>query len=1394
MSTARHHAEWLSLVEASGPFLSLPVLLKTFPSGLDAHEPEHLKLLRSAYEEWQDSQSGQKPEPAIHRAWVEFVLKQTLELPEDVLRSGQQLPPGLSVAVAEQNETLRPDWVVVNPAGTSEVGKPRLLVQLVPSGQALEKPLKGSRWAASPATRMMELLHACNVRLGLVTNGEHWMLVNAPKGETTGFISWYSILWVEEHLTLRAFRSLLVARRFFGVEDSQTLEALLTQSVADQQEVTDQLGYQVQRAVEVLVQAIARLDQDQNGALLKDTSESQIYEAALTVMMRLVFLFCAEERGLLLLGDPMYDQHYAVSTLREQLRSHADLHGEEVLERRSDAWCRLLATFRAVYGGIFHDVLQLPAYGGSLFDPDRFSFLEGREQGTHWQETGADPLRINNRIVLHLLEALQILQIRVPGGGVEPRRLSFRALDIEQIGHVYEGLLDHTAVRATSTVLGLVGTRYEQPELALTELERFQAQGEEALLAFLKEQTGRSLSALKKALNAELEPRDQQRLRTACNNDSALLDRVLTFAGLIRQDTLGYPVVILSGAVYMTEGVDRRQSGTHYTPRNLTEEIVQYTLEPLVYEGVAEGKPKEEWRLRSPAQLLQLKICDMAMGSGAFLVQTCRYLAGKLVEAWQQAEAAHPGQVVIAPDGTLSEARPEECPIPKDLDERLLVARRIVADRCLYGVDKNPLAVEMAKLSLWLITLAKGRPFTFLDHALKWGDSLLGITRAEQIEYLNLNPDNEAVQYPIASQVWQPILQDAIAKRRKLESFSVNGIEDLQEKERLFQEAERAIDRLRFVGDYLIGRALADAGKTSDLTTGDLMVVSQRIEQKLAGKATEEQTRDITALKASAERMLNLGNPANQPPRKPFHWLLEFPEVFLEGATKGFAAIVGNPPFQGGQKITGAIGTGYRNFLVEYLANGQRGSADLCAYFFLRGVAILQNSGILGLTATSAISEGDTREVGLDQIFDKKFSIFRAVTSDTWKGSATVTVVRIWITQGNWAGKFHLDNEEVDGITSLLKRKGEIQGKPFRLTHNSSKSYIGSYVLGKGFILTIEEVQQLITKNQCNRDVIFPYINGEDLNTRYDQSPSRWIINFKDLALDAEHDDPKHPKGAPYAVDYPDCLTIVRERVKLERDQNNRKVRRERWWQYAERAPALYDAIANMQRVLLRAITGTHHCFAFSEIGIVFDQTSPVYLFDNYAAFTILQSTLQDIWGKTYASSNLAIIRYTPSDCFETFPFPKPDPSDLSTQFPTLNAIGETYYTHRQVVMRDRQEGLTKTYNRFHNASEMADDIQRLRELHIEMDQAVAAAYGWQDLDLEHGFHKTKQGDRFTISETARREVLDRLLELNHQRYAEEVAQGLHDKKKAKGKGKKAASKAKPSKADSEEPMQGSLF
>src|SRR5436305_1640408 len=167
MSIARHHAEWLSLIEVSGPFLSMPVLLRVFPQGLDAHEPDLSRLLRMAYDEWADNQAGTRPDPAIHHEWLRFVLANVLEMPREVLAEGPALPPGMRAYIAEHNETLLPDIALLSP----DERKPRLLIKLYPAGQDLEKAIAGQHWPASPATRMMELLRYTDVRLGLVTNG-----------------------------------------------------------------------------------------------------------------------------------------------------------------------------------------------------------------------------------------------------------------------------------------------------------------------------------------------------------------------------------------------------------------------------------------------------------------------------------------------------------------------------------------------------------------------------------------------------------------------------------------------------------------------------------------------------------------------------------------------------------------------------------------------------------------------------------------------------------------------------------------------------------------------------------------------------------------------------------------------------------------------------------------------------------------------------------------------------------------------------------------------------------------------------------------------------------------------------------------------------------------------
>ena len=669
----------------------------------------------------------------------------------------------------------------------------------------------------------MELLHATEVRLGLVTNGEQWMLVDAQRGKTTGFTSWYASLWFEEPLTMRVFQSLLSAYRFFGVPDDQTLEPMLAASAQDQHEVTDQLGYQVRRAVEILIQAIDKSDQDRGRELLAGLGTDRLYEAALTVMMRLVFLLSAEERKLLPLDDPFYSDHYAVSTLLAQLRDEADQHGEEILERHYNSWSRILATWRAVYAGVRHDRLTLPAYGSSLFDPDRFPFLEGRTSDTSWQETPAKPLPIDNRTVLHLLEALQILQVKVPGGGpAEARRLSFRALDVEQIGHVYEGLLDHITVRAEEPVLGFIGTKDKEPEIPLSELES-RAQDEDKLVDYLNEQTERTKSALKNGLNAEIDAFRTVRLRAACSNNEALYKRVLPFAELVREDESGFPVVIPANSVYVTEGPTRRATGTHYTPRALTEPIVQYTLETQVYRGPAEGWPKEKWELKSPKELLDLKICDMAMGSAGFLVQADRYLAERLVEAWEMVErekgigdrgkgSRGAGEIgsglYIAPEGKPTDDLVKA--IPASPDDRLVLARRLVAERCLYGVDKNPLAVEIAKLSLWLITLAKERPFTFLNHAMKWGDSLIGASEEDFLRWAHRDNSPAATLF---DEQLQKQLEIARHKRRELEDFTVLDMRDAERKATLLAEAEAALGKIKRGCDLLIGARLLGLSK-----------------------------------------------------------------------------------------------------------------------------------------------------------------------------------------------------------------------------------------------------------------------------------------------------------------------------------------------------------------------------------------------------------------------------------------------------------------------------------------------------------------------------------------------------------------------------------------------------
>ena len=1328
--------EWLNLIEVSGPFLAVPVLREVFPQGLDALTSGCPQRLRRTYEEWRDAVDMDDADlPALHAAWIDEVLLTALEMDDAVLHRGARLPDRLTVSMPEHGVTVTPDLAVVNPTNDDE---PLLLVQVYEPDTDLEATCRFDGLAITPADRMVSLLHATGRPVGIVTNGERWTLVHAPVGAVASFASWYARLWGQEPETLRAFVSLLGVRRFFGPDEGK-LPVLYERSLRYQDDVTDALGDQVRRAVEVLVQALDRADQDRNRELLRDVDPRELYEAGLTVMMRLVFLLAAEERGLLLLGDPRYDSFYAISSLRMQLRADS----EEILERRRSAWSRLLGLFRGVYGGIDHPTLRLPALGGSLFDPDRYPFLEGRKKGTNWRSDPAEPLPIDDRTVLLLLEAIQTF---------EGRTLSYRALDVEQIGHVYEGLLERTVKRVSDVTLELdSGAKAKSPRVTLGEMESARLDGTARVTELLKERSERSESAIRNALERAADDRLAARLLTVCRGDVALRDRILPYAPLLRTDPWDYPLVHHSGAFVVVLGADRRESGTHYTPKSLTETIVKETLTPVVYRGPAEGKVPEEWELKSVEELLDLKICDPAMGSGAFLVQTCRWLSDRLVEAWSATEAR--GKKIDSDGRILGEGDGEGIdPLSTDAEERTIVARRLIAERCLYGVDKNPLAVELAKLSLWLTTMSKERPFGFLDHNLRSGDSLLGIHDIQQLVEMEMAPKGLG-QLRLFGRSIRSAVNEALALRMRLRAIPIRDIRDVDAMAALYAESRSALQLPKLIADAFVGIILAEARVTERADRLQALEV-------LADAAANQDAEAIDRLRRDALADLRIDVP-DEMPRRPFHWPLEFPEIFAR-EHDGFDALVGNPPFLGGQKITGAMGTDYREYLVEHIAGGMRGSADFVAYFFLRVFSLLSKQGLFGLIAVKTIAEGDTREVGLEQLLKCGGVIVAAYPNEVWPGSASVVTSRVHIAKSIWGGTRNLSGKGVGFITSHL---GQTEvWSPKKLSSNLGLVFQGSIILGDGFLVDEDFVRSAIAENREYRNVLFPYLIGREVNQSPEHRSERWVINFWDW--------PRETAEA-YGV----LFERVEELVKPARADGNRKERRERWWQYAERASGLYHAVGRggnflnhpkgwvgdnhrLERVIVFATGATKYpCFTMVPNEYIYANTLCVIASDSFSLLGCLSSDIHTVWAWERGSRMKQDLRYTHGDIFETFPLPS---GVLKNEGDNLVRLSEELFTTRHEVMRAENKGMTGFYNDLHDPAFRHQDVVRCREIQAELNRVIMVAYDMDDIDLELGFHNVAylpagKNTRFTMSERARREVLNRLSKLNKSRYPEEA-------------------------------------
>ncbi|MFW0772726.1 Eco57I restriction-modification methylase domain-containing protein [Paenarthrobacter nitroguajacolicus] len=1349
MVAQSQQVEWLSLVETSGPFLTLTVLEQAFPQGLESIETPRRQQLRSAYSEWREAvDEDDELLPQLHDAWVNLVLTELLEFDEESATPRCSWEDGsLSVSSPDGTAHYAPTWIIHAP-GSAE---PRAFIAVTGPDVDLESAAQPDGWIASEVERMTLLCRERGVRVGIVTNGESWVLMNAPADAPSGKAIWCSRFWFQEPATLKAFQSLLGVRRCFGPTD-QTLEALLDESLKHQEEVTDTLGEQVRRATEVLIQALDRADQDRNRELLRDVPPSLLYEASLTVMMRLVFVLCAEERGLFLLGDAVYDENLAVSTLRGKLAEEADQLGDEVLERRFDAWARLLAAFRAVYAGIEHEDLRLPAMGGSLFDPDQYPFLEGRAMGTSWLDTTSQPLPIDNRTVLLLLNSLQVLE--QSHGALA---LSYRALDVEQIGHVYEGLLDHTVVRVPDITLGLEGSaKNRYPTIGLAEMESLRFESQDALVSKIAEETGRAQTTIEKALARPVPDTARTALLSAANGSSALFERIVQFVNLVRSDAWGELIVYKAHSFMVTPGADRRESGTHYTPRSLTEQIVDVALEPLVYIGPAEGKPREQWMLKTPSAILDLKVCDPAMGSGAFLVQACRYLAERLVESWANAEAD--GRCITA-NGEVVSGLGVMDPIPRQADERVNIARRLVALRCLYGVDINPLAVELAKLSIWLVTLSEGRPFGFLDHNLRSGDSLLGIHRTEQLVQMRLSPAFGERQTGLLDDVVTEAVQHANAIRLRLRTSRALDITDVLASAALDRQARSVVRGVDLLADAFMGEAVR-LGPQSKNLNGVCDSLALRTSELLKESSAEQ-----FYLAQHPQATLNIDLPDGAANRRPFHWPLEFPEVFLQG---GFDAVLGNPPFSGGRMIGRSLGEAYVRYL-GYVRNQVKGSPDLCAYFFLRALSIVKTGGEVGLLATKSITETGTRVVCLDQILRHGNSIRRAIRRKPWPGKASVVVSIVWIHVGVWSGEVLLEGAPVESITSALEADAKI-ARPHKLLALKGRFSEGQKTMGRGFELSAEERAALLEDEPAAAAVIFPIFTGQDLNQMPTLVPTRWIIYFRDW------DESK-------ARQYPIAFARLQEQVKPYRDSLTGQIHQKDFWKLWDLRPSLMREVEGHRTILASGTVAKYPTFRFVSTANIFNHQTKLYFLYEWSDFALLQSSLHQEWAYWNSGTmGASTLRYSTSTSLETWPMPT---RDLSA----LDEIGRKYHQRREAELGSEDIGLTELYNRIHDPLNREGSVQELRTLRSQMDHAVLHAYGWSDVDPGHGFYELeylppKDCLRFTLSPGARLEVLRRLSKLNHERYKEE-----QDKRSTRGpvrRGKRGMSSAIPSLLDGE--------
>jgi hypothetical protein len=455
-------------------------------------------------------------------------------------------------------------------------------------------------------------------------------------------------------------------------------------------------------------------------------------------------------------------------------------------------------------------------------------------------------------------------------------------------------------------------------------------------------------------------------------------------------------------------------------------------------------------------------------------------------------------------------------------------------------------------------------------------------------------------------------------------------------------------------------------------------------------------------------------------------------------------------------QLTAANLSGFADFLRE-TTSGAAGKTDVIAFFFRRSFDLLRRNGTLGLLATKTIRQGDTRESGLTKILSQGGTIYSVTRRLVWPGEAAVVVSIVHIMKGESEDPASLDGVPVKRISAYLVNGNTDNSPPAISPNKRPVAGYGNKPNGSGFIFsarpkeyenTLSLKDALLAEHPEYASIIRPFVGGTDLNAMVGHSPSRWIIDFGDRTL---HE----------AKEYPELIQLLEASVRPH-------VTRKNWWQFEHRAHQLKAAIKEYALESIIVVPDASDTLAFSIVpsNWTLSNSTVGFAWSGADLFAVLQSRVHELWVRELSLSLKDDIRYVPGVCVEAFPFPEGwDRGGM------LSTAGSRYYEFRAALMTRNNEGMTKTYNRFHNPEEQHPDIQKLRELHAVMDRAVLAAYGWADIDetcefvLDYEIDEEEWGDkkkpyRYRWPDDVRDEVLARLLELNAERARDDARSG----------------------------------